>query len=43
MTSAVHAAGGTVNLYDVYHIVEQGIVVDIWPIIPRGPGHGGLF
>lgn len=33
----------TVNLYDVYHVVEQGVVVDIWPIIPRGPGHGGLL
>jgi len=32
----------TVNLYDVYHVVEQGVVVDIWPVIPRGPGHGGL-
>ena len=28
----------TVNLYDVYHVVENGVVVDIWPIIPRGPG-----
>jgi D-serine deaminase-like pyridoxal phosphate-dependent protein len=32
----------TVNLYDAYHVVENGVVVDIWPIIPRGPGHGGL-
>jgi D-serine deaminase-like pyridoxal phosphate-dependent protein len=32
----------TVNLYDVYHVVENGIVVDLWPIIPRGPGHGGM-
>jgi len=33
----------TVNLYDAYHVVEGGGVVDIWPIIPRGPGHGGLL
>ena len=32
----------TVNLYDAYHVVEKGVVSDIWPIIPRGPGHGGL-
>jgi D-serine deaminase-like pyridoxal phosphate-dependent protein len=35
-------APSTVNLYDVYHVVEKGIVVDIWPIFPRGPGHNGL-
>ena len=33
----------TVNLYDAYHVVEKGVVTDIWPIIPRGPGHGGLL
>ncbi len=33
----------TVNLYDVYHVVEDGVVVDIWPIAPRGPGHGGIL
>jgi len=33
----------TVNLYDAYHVVEDGVVVDIWPIIPRGPGHGGFI
>jgi len=32
----------TVNLYDAYHVVEKGVVVDIWPIVPRGAGHGGL-
>ena len=32
----------TVNLYDVYHVVESGIVTGIWPIAPRGPGHAGL-
>jgi D-serine deaminase-like pyridoxal phosphate-dependent protein len=32
----------TVNLYDAYHVVEKGRVVDIWPIVPRGPGHLGL-
>jgi 3-hydroxy-D-aspartate aldolase len=36
-------APSTVNLYDVYHVVEGGEVVDVWPIVPRGPGHGGLL
>ena len=33
----------TVNLYDAYHVVENGVVVDIWPIIPRGPGPVGIL
>jgi len=33
----------TVNLYDAYHVVENGVVVDIWPIVPRGPGHAGVL
>jgi hypothetical protein len=32
----------TVNWYDAYHVVRDDDVVDIWPIIPRGPGHHGL-
>ena len=32
----------TVNWYDAYHVVHEDIVVDIWPVIPRGPGHHGL-
>jgi D-serine deaminase-like pyridoxal phosphate-dependent protein len=32
-----------VNFFDVYHVVENDKVVDIWPIIPRGPGHAGLL
>jgi D-serine deaminase-like pyridoxal phosphate-dependent protein len=32
----------TVNWYDVYHVVRDGVVTDIWPIIPRGPGHHGM-
>src|SRR6201995_688867 len=32
----------TVNWYDAYHVVHDDIVVDIWPIIPRGPGHHGI-
>jgi D-serine deaminase-like pyridoxal phosphate-dependent protein len=35
-------APSTVNMYDAYHVVVDGQVVDIWPIIPRGPGHHGL-
>jgi len=33
----------TVNLYDVYHVVENEKIVDIWPVIPRGPGHVGIL
>ncbi len=33
---------GTVNWYDVFHVVEDDVVVDVWPVIPRGPGHHGL-
>jgi D-serine deaminase-like pyridoxal phosphate-dependent protein len=28
----------TVNLYDVFHVVEDGAVTDIWPVSPRGHG-----
>lgn len=28
----------TVNLYDAYHVVRDGVVVDIWPIVARGSG-----
>jgi D-serine deaminase-like pyridoxal phosphate-dependent protein len=36
-------APATVNWYDAYHVVEGDQVVDIWPVVPRGPGHGGLL
>jgi D-serine deaminase-like pyridoxal phosphate-dependent protein len=36
-------APGTVNWYDAYHVVAGDRVVDVWPVIPRGPGHGGLI
>ena len=32
----------TVNWYDAYHVVRDDVVIDVWPIIPRGPGHHGL-
>jgi 3-hydroxy-D-aspartate aldolase len=32
----------TVNAYDAMHVVEDDRVVDVWPVIPRGPGHHGL-
>ena len=34
---------GTVNWYDAYHIVKDDVVVDVWPVVPRGPGHNGLL
>jgi D-serine deaminase-like pyridoxal phosphate-dependent protein len=30
--------GGTANLNDRYHVVQDGVVVDVWPIVARGPG-----
>ncbi|MHB8687696.1 MAG: alanine racemase [Candidatus Dormibacteraceae bacterium] len=36
-------APGTVNWYDAYYVVDGDRVVDVWPVIPRGPGHGGLI
>jgi D-serine deaminase-like pyridoxal phosphate-dependent protein len=35
-------APSTINWYDAFHVVEDDEVVDIWPVIPRGPGHHGL-
>ncbi len=32
----------TVNWYDAHHVVREDVVIDIWPVIPRGPGHHGL-
>jgi D-serine deaminase-like pyridoxal phosphate-dependent protein len=32
-----------VSYFDVYHVVEGDKVVDIWPVLPRGPEHGGLL
>jgi len=31
-----------VNWYDVYHVVRDDVVVDVWPVTPRGPGHHGF-
>ncbi|MFI5282516.1 MAG: alanine racemase [Candidatus Dormibacterales bacterium] len=36
-------APATVNWYDAFHVVDGDRVIDIWPVIPRGPGHGGLI
>ena len=36
-------APSTINWYDAFHVVEDDVVVDIWPVIPRGPGHHGLI
>lgn len=33
----------TVNLYDAFHVIENGMVTDVWPIVPRGPGHIGII
>ena len=32
----------TVNWYDAFHVVREDVVIDIWPVVPRGPGHHGL-
>ena len=31
----------TINLHDVYYVVQEGVVIDIWPVLARGPGRGG--
>jgi D-serine deaminase-like pyridoxal phosphate-dependent protein len=36
-------APATVNLYDMYYVVDGDEVVDVWPVFPRGPGHNGLL
>jgi D-serine deaminase-like pyridoxal phosphate-dependent protein len=35
-------APSTVNIYDCFHVIEDGVVIDVWPVVPRGPGHHGL-
>lgn len=32
-----------VNYFDAYFVVERGCVVDVWPIMPRGPLDNGLL
>jgi D-serine deaminase-like pyridoxal phosphate-dependent protein len=32
-----------VNYFDAYFVVEGDVVVDIWPVMPRGPLDGGLL
>ena len=32
-----------VNYFDAYHVIDGGPVVDIWPVMPRGPQHQGLL
>jgi D-serine deaminase-like pyridoxal phosphate-dependent protein len=36
---AVGYAGGTVNLHDAYYVVDDEELIDVWPIVARGPGH----
>ncbi len=36
-------APATVNLYDVFYVVDGNTIVDVWPVFPRGPGHNGLL
>jgi len=31
-----------VNWYDAYHVVRDDVVIDVWPVISRGPGHHRL-
>lgn len=35
-------APATVNLYDAYYVTDGRQVVDIWPVLARGPHHAGL-
>ena len=31
----------TINLHDIFYVVRDGVVIDIWPVLARGPGRGG--
>ena len=42
MEVIVGYCSGTTNLNDVYHVVENGRVVDVWPILARGPSRRGV-
>ncbi len=33
----------TVNLHEVYHVVQDGVVIDIWPVLARGSGRERNF
>ena len=35
-------APATVNMHDFYYVMEDDVVIDVWPVFPRGPGHNGL-
>jgi D-serine deaminase-like pyridoxal phosphate-dependent protein len=32
----------TVNLYEVFHVLENGVVTEIWPVVARYPARGWL-
>jgi D-serine deaminase-like pyridoxal phosphate-dependent protein len=32
----------TVNAFDAYLVADGDTVVDVWPVLPRGPGHHGI-
>ena len=32
-----------VSYFEAYHVVEDGRVADVWPVLPRGPESQGLL
>jgi D-serine deaminase-like pyridoxal phosphate-dependent protein len=36
-------APSTVNLHDVIFAARGGVVQEVWPVFPRGPGHHGFL
>jgi D-serine deaminase-like pyridoxal phosphate-dependent protein len=34
-------ASSAVTMHEVFHVVEDGVVVDIWPVLARGAGREG--
>jgi 3-hydroxy-D-aspartate aldolase len=36
ITLAAPHCDPTVNLYDAYHVVREGALIDIWPVVARG-------
>jgi 3-hydroxy-D-aspartate aldolase len=44
--TVVHVLPGylpsTINAFDAYLVTHGDTVVDVWPVLPRGPGHHGI-
>ena len=34
-------APASVTMHEIYHVVDDGVVTDIWPVLVRGTGREG--